>query len=142
MLPQHKQVIKTVTHKRAFEQRYPLRDQLDEPMKHILAIKAALWTNGNENDLVVKALRVYHEESNRLPDTAVCQGCSRTIPVVPTEFRVPVRNVTFTDVPLAYCEPCEMQTGSLFLMAALEDLAEQVEPGTTMTIAQALQYNG
>ena len=135
-------MVKTVIRKRAFEQRYPLRDQLDEPMRHILAIKAALWTNGNENDLVVKALRAYHEDSYRLPDTAVCQGCSRTIPVVPTECRVPGRNVTFTDVPLAYCEPCEMQTGSLFLWAALEGLAEQVEPGTTMTLAQALEYNG
>ena len=121
--------------------RYARQDLFDEPMRHVLTLKAALWTNGNENDLVVKALRAYHEDSNRLPDTAVCQGCSRTIPVVPTEFRVPERNVTFTDVPLAYCEPCETQTGSLFLMAALEDLAEQVEPGTTMTIAQALQYN-
>ena len=122
--------------------RFEGRDQLDERMRTMLALKAALWSNGNESDLITKALDAYHEDSNGLPETAVCQGCSRTIPVVPTEFRVPERNVVFTDVPLAHCEPCKTQTGSLFLMAALEDLAEQVEPGTTMTLAQALEYNG
>jgi uncharacterized protein with PIN domain len=105
-----------------------------------LALKAALWTNGNERKLLEKAVCAYAEETYRLPEEMVCSGCSRTLPVKPADFKVPERNVTFRDVPMAYCEQCNTQTGSLFLMAALEQLAEEFEPGTVMTLTEALQW--
>ena len=104
----------------------------------MLALKAALWTNGNEQKLVERAIGAYVEQTNQLPETATCSGCHRTLPVKPTTFTAGQSKVTFLDVPLASCEECNTQTGSLFLMAALEEIAEQMEPGTVVSLTDLL----
>lgn len=118
--------------------RWEGRDQLSEGMRRMLALKAALWTNGNEQKLVERAIGAYAEQTNQLPESVTCSGCHRTLPVKPTTFTVSASKVTFHDVPLAYCDTCNTQTGSLFLMGALEEIAEQLEPGTVVSLTDLL----
>ncbi|MCL6441869.1 MAG: hypothetical protein K6T83_00140 [Alicyclobacillus sp.] len=113
--------------------------ELDERTQVLLALKAALWTNGNERKLLERAVFAYTEETYRLPESMVCSECGRTLPVQPTDFAVPEHGVTFRYVPLAYCEQCNTQIGSLYLMSALERLAEQLDPGTVMMLEEVLQ---
>lgn len=108
----------------------------------MLALKAALYTKGNEEMLIERAIEAYIEDKPNVSEVVTCGNCCKDYPVAPREMVIPERNIRFQDVPLGYCPDCKIQIGSLFLFAALERLAKQLPDGTTMSLSEALTYKG
>lgn len=116
------------------------REINDERIKAMLRLKAAVWTNGNEQLLLERAVISYQQSGYSLPQNVACSQCGQTIPVSGTDYPVPERNVVIHNAPFGYCEHCHTLTGSLFLMAALDAYAEQMEPSSSITLEEALQW--
>ncbi|MCY0870736.1 YgiT-type zinc finger protein [Alicyclobacillus sp. SP_1] len=114
-------------------------DIREERVRAMLRLKAALWAHGDESLLLERSITAYQEPIYDLPETVTCSECGHTLSVRGTDYPVPERNVVIRDVPFGYCEHCNTLTGSLFLMAALDAYAEQMEPNASMTLEEALR---
>ncbi|MHB1681482.1 MAG: hypothetical protein ACYCYO_01460 [Bacilli bacterium] len=108
-----------------------------EEMRHMVALKAALWTNGNEQKLLDKALREYREDIP-LMKQVYCAKCGQEAKEILADFET-ASGVTIAHVPTIVCDHCGNKAWRLFVIAELERMAEHMEPGAVTTLECMLQ---
>ena len=110
-----------------------------EEMKTMVALKAALWTDGDQAKLIEQAVRSYRNVIS-VADVAYCGECSNKTRETLAEYRS-VNDVVFTGVPTVVCSQCGTKTWDLQLLAALDRIAEKLQAGSTITLEQALSVD-
>ena len=107
-------------------------------MRNMVSLKAALWSNGNENKFLQLAVRAYREEIP-LADEC-CFECTTNSKEVLADYEIPDgRHVIFEGVPTMICPNCGNQEWDLNVLAALERIAEELPANTRMRLTDVLQ---
>ena len=103
----------------------------------MVALKAALWTNGNEEQLIQRAIRTYQE--NMILRDECCFECNTVVKEVLADYETKDgKHVVFEHVPTMICPNCGNQEWDLNVLAALEAIAQDLPDGTHMTLSDAL----
>ena len=107
-------------------------------MRNMVSLKAALWSNGNEDKFLQLAVRSYREEIP-LADEC-CFECTTNSKEVLADYEIPDdRHVVFEGVPTMICPNCGNQEWDLNVLAALERIAEGLPANTRMKLTDVLQ---
>lgn len=110
----------------------------NKEMQNMVSLKAALWTNGNEEKFLQQATRAYQEEIS-LADEC-CFECSSNSKEIFADYEIPDgRHVVFEGVPTMICPNCGNQEWDLNVLAALERIAEELPTNTRMKLLDVLQ---
>ena len=104
----------------------------------MLAMKSALWTNGNAEQFLMKATQAYMEDIPLKEE--YCIQCVIHTTEVFSEYEVTEQNVVFTSVPTMICPQCGNREWDLNLVSELERLAQALPSGTRMSLKEALIY--
>jgi len=107
-------------------------------MYHMMALKAALSTNGDMVEFMAKAVHAYHVS---IPlQEEYCLQCGTTNMEVLDNYEVPGdRQVVFEHVPTMICTKCKNQEWDLNVIAALDRISQSLPEGTRMSLEQAMQ---
>ncbi|MCL6444201.1 MAG: YgiT-type zinc finger protein [Alicyclobacillus sp.] len=104
----------------------------------MVSLKAALWTNGDEEELLKRAAKAYQEDIP-LADEC-CFECNTETKEVLADYEIPDgRHVVFEGVPTMICPNCGNREWDLNVLAALEQIAETLPANTRMKLTDVLQ---
>lgn len=106
-------------------------------MNQILALKAALYTNGNEFELLERALAAYHPEMSLGDSSTICPVCGSSAERTLLDF-ITTNGVTVKEVPGIQClDDCKKASFDLNIIAEVERMAMDFEE-VTLTLSQLL----
>lgn len=106
-------------------------------MRLMVALKAALWTNGNEDAFLQRAAQQHREEIPLRHEC--CFECNTETDERFADYEIPDgRHVIVSGVPTMICPSCGHKEWDINVLAALEQIAETLPPNTRLTLNDLL----
>ncbi|MBF8376450.1 hypothetical protein IW967_00915 [Alicyclobacillus mali] len=102
----------------------------------MLELKARLWTHGNTDELLRRAIASYREPIE-LERSAHCSHCGQTAAERLDTFETD-NGVTIDGVPTLVCEHCGNRSWDLLLVGKLEEMVLHRPTGTKITLDEML----
>ena len=116
-----------------------LSETVPEDVINMIALKAALYTGGNEIELLLQALRAYHPILHFETGETTCPYCDQVAEKGTLDFTT-TNNVTVKGVPGTQClnPECGRASFDLQVVGEIERSAMGYEEGTLLTLDQLL----
>ncbi|TDY40339.1 hypothetical protein C7445_1222 [Alicyclobacillus sacchari] len=112
------------------------KHRLGEEVWNVLELKARLWTHGNTEELLRRAVASY-QEPIELEHSACCSRCGQ--PAIERLDTFETNNgVTIDGVPTLVCEHCGNRSWDLLLVGKLEEMVLEHPTGTKTTLDKML----
>ncbi|MCL6633347.1 MAG: hypothetical protein K6T63_12035 [Alicyclobacillus herbarius] len=116
-----------------------LKANLNEEVWNVLEIKARLWTNGDKQELIKRAVAAY-KEPIQFMESAHCPKCGQLAEERLDTFDT-VNGVVIDGVPTIVCNHCGNKAWDLLLIGKLEQMALSLPSGTKTSLDEMMSIH-